>query len=134
MIEKVAKLYNDVGVLVEVRDTEACCKLFQKESNNHLPKRTIVRFVNWRFAEDLQSKQNISSMLDFNKLGFLNTNLCVYYKKLWGMCKELKNSGHIKYLWETSGNIRIWLDSGIAVIKVLHQRNLEIGFPNFNFL
>ena len=54
-------------------------------------------------------------------------------KKLRGMCKELKNSGRIKYLWETSGNIKIHRDSRTAVIKVLHERDLEIEFPDFNF-
>ena len=49
------------------------------------------------------------------------------------MCKELKSSGRIKYLWETSGNMKIWRDSGTAVIKVLHQRDLEIEFPDFIF-
>ena len=57
-------------------------------------------------------------MLDFSELGFFrdtqiyfNTNLCGYYKKLWGMCKELKKSGRIKYLWETFGNIKTRCDS-----------------------
>ena len=45
-------------------------RLFQKESNNQLPKRTIVMFVNRRFAEYLLSKRYISSTLDFNKLRF----------------------------------------------------------------
>ena len=44
------------------------------------------------------------------------------------MCKESKNSGCIKYLWETSDNIKIRCDSGTAVIKVLHLRDLEIEF------
>ena len=39
----------------------------------------------------------------------------------------------MKYLWETFGNIKIRRDSGTAVIKVLHQRDLEIESPNFNF-
>ena len=141
MTEKVVEFCNDGSVMVKVRDIEACHRLFQKESNNQLPKRTIVRFVNRQFAEDLLSKQTISSTLDFNKLGFpsgtqiyFNTNLCGYYKKPWGMCKELKNSGHIKYLWETSDNIKIWHDSGTALIKLLHQRDLEIKFPDFNGL
>ena len=56
--------------MVEVRDIEGCHRLFQKESNNQLPKRTIVRFFNRRFAEDLLLKRNISSKLDFNKQGF----------------------------------------------------------------
>ena len=100
MTEKVVELCNDVGVMIEVRDIEACHRLFQKESNNQLPKRTIVRLVNRRFAEDLLSKRNINSTLDLNKLGFqrgtqiyFNGNLCGYYKKLWGMRKELKSQG-----------------------------------------
>ena len=125
---------------MEVRDIEACHRLFQKESSNQLPKRTIARFVNRRFAENLLSKRNISSTLDFDKLGFprgtqiyFNANWCGYYKNPWDMCKELKKLGGMKYLWETSGNIKIRRDSGTAVIKVLHQRDLEIEFPNFNF-
>ena len=75
--------------MIEVRDIEACNRLFEKESNNQLLKRTIARFVNRRFAEDLLSKRNISSTLDLNKLGFLkdikiyfNANLCGNYEKL----------------------------------------------------
>ena len=99
--------------MVEVKGIETCQRLFQKESNNQLPKRTILRFVNRQFAEDLLSKRNISSTLYFNKLGFpwgtqiyFNANLCEYFKKLWDMCKELKNSGRIKYLRETSGDTK----------------------------
>ena len=43
--EKVVELCNDVGVMVEVRDIEACHRLFQKESNNQLPKRTIAKTI-----------------------------------------------------------------------------------------
>ena len=85
----VVELCNDVGVMIEFKDIEACHRLIQKESNNQLPKRTIVRFVNRQFAEDLLSKRNISSTLGLNKLGFprstqiyFNANLCGYYKKL----------------------------------------------------
>ena len=69
MTEKVVKLCNDVGVMKEVTDIEACHRLFQKESNNQLPKRTIVRFVNRRFAEDLLSKRSIDDLL---KISYLN--------------------------------------------------------------
>ena len=67
---KVVDLCNDTGVMVEVRDIEACHRSFQKESNYQLPKRSIVSFVNRQFAQDLPSKQNISSTLDFNRRGF----------------------------------------------------------------
>ena len=100
LTEEVVELCNDVGVMVEVRDIETCHRLFLKESNSQLPKRTVVRFLKRRFAENLLSKRNIISMLDFNKLGFprgtqiyFNANLCGYYKILWGMCK-----GRLKYL------------------------------------
>ena len=59
-----------VDLCIEVRDIEVCHRPFQKESNYQLPKRSIVSFVNGQFAQDLPSKQNISSTLDFNKLGF----------------------------------------------------------------
>ena len=124
LTEKVVELCKDLGVMIQAGDIEACHRLFQKESNNQLPKRTIVRFVNRRFAEDLLSKRNISSTLDLNKLGFprgtqiyFNANLCGYNKELLGMYKELKKSGRINYLWETPGNIKIRRNSGTAVIK-----------------
>ena len=39
----------------------------------------------------------------------------------------------MKYLWETSSNIKIRRDSGTAGIKLLHQLDLGIEFPDFNF-
>ena len=77
-MEKVVALCSDVGDMVEVRDIEAY-RLFQKESNNQLSKRTIVKFVNRRFAEDLLSKRNISSTLNFNKLGCPKDTLMLTY-------------------------------------------------------
>ena len=55
--------------MVETRDVEVCHRV-QNESNNHLPRRTIVRFAKRRFAEDLLSNRNINLTLVFNKLGF----------------------------------------------------------------
>ena len=49
------------------------------------------------------------------------------------MCKELKNSGCIKYLREASGNVKIQSASGSAVINSLLHRDLEIEFPEFSF-
>ena len=34
LTEKVVELFNDIGVLVEVRNIEACHRLFHKESKN----------------------------------------------------------------------------------------------------
>ena len=88
-----------------------------------------------RFAEDLLSKRNISSTLDFNKLRFpsgtqiyFNANLCGCYKNLWGMRKELKTN----CLWETCGSIKIRRGNGIEVIKVLYQLDLEIELTILN--
>ena len=85
LTEKVVELCGDVGVMEEVRDILACHRLFRKESNNQLPKRTIVTFVNRGFTEDLMSKRSISSALGFNKLGsprdtqvYFSANLCGY--------------------------------------------------------
>ena len=85
LTEKVVELCGDVGVMEEVRDILAYHRLFRKESNNQLPKRTIVTFVNRGFTEDLMSKRSISSALGFNKLGsprdtqvYFSANLCGY--------------------------------------------------------
>ena len=85
LTEKVVELCIDVGVMVEVKDIEVYHRQFQKQIYNQLPKRTFVRFVRRQF-DDFRSKQNISSRLDFNKLGFprgtqiyFNANFCRYY-------------------------------------------------------
>ena len=94
LTKKFVELCNDVGVMIEVGDIEACHRPFQNESNYQLPKRTIASFVKRRFAKDLPFKRNISSTLDFNKLGFLgdtqiyfNSNSCWYYKNC-GLCAK----------------------------------------------
>ena len=55
-MKKVVDLCNGVGVMVEVIDIETCHRLFQKESNNQLPSKSIVMFVNRQFTEDAPSK------------------------------------------------------------------------------
>ena len=75
LTKKVIELCNDVGVMVETRDMASCHRLFQKESSNQLSKRTFVRFVRRRFAEDLLSNWNINLTLDFNKLRYLRAGV-----------------------------------------------------------
>ena len=102
--------------MIEVRDIEACHRLFQKESNNQLPKRTIAKFVNRGFAEDLLSKRNISSTLDLNKLGFprgtqiyFNANLYGYYKELWEHLNGCSESIFIEISFDKKKNIIVGL-------------------------
>ena len=102
--------------MIEVTDIEACHRLFQKESNNQLPIRTIVRFVNRWFDEGLLSKWNISSSLDLNKLGFprgtqiyFNANLYGYYKKLWALLNGCLESIFIEISFDKKKNIIVGL-------------------------
>ena len=64
-MKKVVDLCNGVGVMVEVIDIETCHRLFQKESNNQLPSKSIVMFVNRQFAEDAPSKWNIRKFMKY---------------------------------------------------------------------
>ena len=84
LTEKVVELCKDLGVMIQAGDIEACHRLFQKESNNQLPKKTIARFANRRFVEGLLSKRNISSTLDMNKLGFPRGTQIYFYANLSG--------------------------------------------------
>ena len=49
------------------------------------------------------------------------------------MSKELKKIGRIKYFWKRSSSIKIRRVSETAVIKILHQRDLEIEFSKTVF-
>ena len=87
LTEKVVELCNDVRVMVEVRNIEARHRLFQKGSNNQLPKRTIARFVNPRISylnEILVQRYLVKLGLPMGTQIYFNANLCGYYKKLWG--------------------------------------------------
>ena len=56
MTEKVVELCNDAGVIVEVRDIEACHRLSKKSKNSYTKE---LLFVNRAFAEDLLYKKII---------------------------------------------------------------------------
>ena len=70
-MKKVVDLCNGVGVMVEVIDIETCHRLFQKESNNQLPSKSIVMFVNRQFAEDAPSKWKFMKYELIERLGLV---------------------------------------------------------------
>lgn len=102
--EKVIEICDSIGIKVTKTDIEACHRMFRPD-NILGPKKTIVRFVNRRIAEQLIDKRkNITSEI-VQRIGFpsqskiyINDNLCTYYRKLWQKCRELKAKKRVQFV------------------------------------
>ena len=62
--------WNGVGVMGESRDIEVFHRLFSKGKSYLVLQKNFFNFVNKRFYKVSLSRQNISSILEFYKLGF----------------------------------------------------------------
>ena len=138
----VLKIAESIGVYISSNDIEACHRLNTK--NEKSPKKTIVRFVNRKFCDQMHlnkfklrdNKGNTRSKLkDINIHGkiFINSNLCPYFKFIWGRCKRIYDQKMINRFWVYNGFIFIALEENSPKIKINHLDKLKDIFPDFNF-
>ena len=97
-MKKIVELCNDVGVMVEVRDIEACHRLFQRESNIQLPKRTTAGFVDRPFAEDFLGSSHLKGSVrkgvlrNFEKFTGKHQRKSLFFNKVAGQALGLQPS------------------------------------------
>ena len=83
--ENIVKICKDLDINISRMDIEGCHRLPLGRSTNNTTKRVIVKFVNRKHSEVmLQRKKDINSK---NKV-YLTHSLCLYYRFLWGKCKD----------------------------------------------
>lgn len=132
---KVIEIGKAVDVQICPKDIEACHRLYQKQ-NQQGPKRTVVRFVNRKLAENLIKKgkdfgkREIFDKANLSKKIYINNNLCSYYRFLWGRVKALYNCEAIDSFWVYNGTVNLRFNDGIETMKVTHLIDLVKTFPD----
>ena len=137
---KVIEIGKAVNIEISPKEIEACHRLY-KSQNQHGPKRTIVRFVNRKLAENLIKKgrefkkRDVFEKANLSDKIYINNNLCSYYRFLWGKVKSLYNRKAIDSFWVFNGiiNLRLNGDNG-EVFKVTHLDDLIESFPDHSDL
>ena len=112
---------------MEPMDIVACHR--QRETG-----RVIVKLLNRKDAQNvLKEKHKLRSInlyddnTDTNNKRkiFINQSLCPYYRKLYGMVKDLNNEGLIDSFWITNGTIKISLSSQSKPISITRESDLH---------
>ena len=110
--------------------------------SKHNSKKTIISFVNRKYAKKaLHNRKNLKH-LDKSSIGlsnsnniFINENLTPMNNKLAFYCRKLKRGGYVEKPFSREGVVcikcRDFQDG--KTIKVLHFNTLVDLFPNFDF-
>ena len=106
--------------------------LNRKGTQNVLKEKHKLRSINlYDDNTDTNNKRNI----------FINQSLCSYYRKLYGMVKDLNNEASIDSFWITNGTIKIRESSQSKPISVTHEsylyfwgvKKLDVDMINLDF-
>ena len=135
--ETVVEVLNKIDLNVSNNDIEACHHLGKQKNK---PRKTIIRFVNRKFAKKALLNRkglkhaNTSSLgLDSHKV-FINKNFTHANSKIAFHSRSLKRNSLINKCYMKDGVVHIVcpdLQNG-KVIKVFHLNTLLDLFPNFH--
>ena len=131
---KVVQIFKEMDVIVEPRDIEACHRL-PKGRVAKGPARTIVRFVNRKYCDEIFKKKRNLKNIDKKKLNLRNNNiyvnysLCRDYRRIWYYARKLHSEGRISKFWVSNGTVKIALAENSPPISILHKSKLEELFP-----
>ena len=139
--EKIIEIMKEINITIKPRDIEACHRIGKASSNrenrNKGPRRTIVRFVNRKKCENiLRNKKDLADIdKKKHKVGkiYVNYSLCSMYRSIWWNCKKLHAAGRIFSFWVSGGVVRIKLEEKSNSIPIVHQEDLRLEFPRFDF-
>ena len=136
--ETVVEVLNKIYLNVLNNDIEACHRLGKL---NDKPRKTIIRFVNRKFAkkallnrQELKHIDTSSLKIDNHKV-FINENLTRANSKIEFHSRNLKRNSLIEKCYTKDRVVHIAspdLQNG-KVIKVLHLNTLMDLFPDFDF-
>ena len=121
--ENITKIYKDSDINISLMDIEGCHRLPIGRNTTNTMKRVILKFVNQKHSEAmLQRNKDINSK---NKV-FVTHSLCLYYRFLWGKCKDLQRKGRISQVFCLGANVTIRVTENSPAIKILHERDLMV--------
>ena len=125
--EHVILIFKKLGVVIEAMDIVAYHRLGETG-------RVIVKLLNRKDAQNvLEEKHKLGSINlyddntdTYNKRKiFINQSLCPYYRKLYGMVKDLNNEGLIDSFWIANGTIKFRESSGSKPISITYESDLQ---------
>ena len=125
--EHVILIFEKLGVVMEPMDIVACHRLGESGM-------VIVKLLNRKDAQNVLKEKNKLRSINLyddntdtnNKTKiFINQSLCPYYRKLYGMVKDLNNEGLIDSFWIVNGTIKIRESSQSRPISVTHESDLQ---------
>ena len=107
----------DIVVFHRLGESGRVIKLLnRKDAQNVLKEKNKLRSINlYDDNTDTNNKRKI----------FINQRLCPYYRKLYGMVKDLNNEGLIDSFWIVNGTIKIRESSQSRPISVTHESDLQ---------
>ena len=135
--EKVIEILDKIDVNVTSKEIEACHRVGKSRNNS---KKTIVRFVNRKFAKKAIVNRKSLKNIDKPSMGlssdiFISENLTPTNSKLAFLCRKLKREGFVDRNLSRDGVVCFTsknFQNG-KTIKVLHFNTLVELFPDFDF-
>ena len=125
--EHVIVIFEKLGVVMEPMDIVVFHRLGESG-------RVLVKLLNRKDAQNVLKEKNKLRSINLyddntdtnNKRKiFINQSLCPYYRKLYGMVKDLNNEGLIDSFWIVNGTIKIRESSQSRPISVTHESDLQ---------
>ena len=120
---------KDINIDVSEMGIEACHRLPIRRNATNAGKRVIVKFVNQKHAGSIMSKKFTLSSMDFSRHNinykvYVNPSLCMYYRYLWGRCKDLQCRQMIHHVFCLGRVVVIKLTDQPLPIKIYHNSPL----------
>ena len=132
---KLIDIFSCLGIEVKDGDIEDCDRLGYAN-----PKNTIVRFVNWKFCDQVLDKKIDFHKLESKRFGFnpvktlyFSENLIPLNQWLASKCRELKRSAMICSTWSARGAIRISRTANEKALLIKNDNDLKSLYPEFVF-
>ena len=98
--------------------------LNRKDTQNVLKEKHKLRSINlYDDNTDTNNRRKI----------FINQSLCPYYRKLYGMVKDLNNEGLIDSFWIKNGTMKIRESIQFKPISITHESDLKVLIKNYFF-
>lgn len=135
--DKVIEILSKVDVNVSNNDIEACHRMGKSKNNS---KKTIVRFVNRKFAKKALINRKKLITMDKSSLGlsndvFINENLTPENGKIYFHCRQLKRLRKVENTYTRDGIVHLAspnIEDG-KLVKIFHLNSLYDLFPEYDF-
>ena len=127
--EHVIIIFEKLGVVMEAMGIVACHRIGEtgraivklhnsKDAQNVLEENHKLRSINL-YDDDNTDTNNKRKI-------FINQSLCPYYRKLYGMVKDLNNEGLINSFWIVNGTIKVRESNRSQPISITRESDLHL--------